>query len=185
MDPGEEERCVRSARRGDRAAFDLLVARYLPRILAVARAFARDDHAAGDISQVAFLRAWQGLATLADPARFGPWLQTIARNTARNWRRDHARDEKSLADDAPEPVDPRSVPVRSDAEDPVRAAVECLAEELREVILLRYASDLSYEEIAAALEIPLSKVRDRLFRAKLALKKLLAEGADFSGPPRV
>lgn len=170
-----DEEGVRAARAGDSAAFGRLVDRHLPGVLAIARACARRREDALDVAQLVLLRAWQSLGQLQDPARFAPWLHAITRNTARNWLRDHPARERPLDGVDLEPVDPHSVTSadRGVDEAPIRAAVDALPGDLAEVVRLRFQGDLSYDEIARSLDIPLSQVRDRLYRAKLALRKVL------------
>ena len=165
---------VASARDGDAGAFDALVERHLARVRSVALAVVHDAAAADDVAQQAFLRAWRKLDTLDDPARFGPWCRTIARNTARNWLRDHAARAPRLLGDAPEPADPARPAADGLADrEAVQRAVAALAAPLREAIRLRYVADLSYREIAELLGEPLSTVRDRLYRARRELKEIL------------
>jgi RNA polymerase sigma-70 factor (ECF subfamily) len=165
---------VGAARSGDAGAFDTLVERHLVRVRAVALAVVRDAVAADDVTQQAFLRAWRKLDTLADPARFGPWCRTIARNAGRNWLRDHAARAPRPLGDAPEPADPAR-PAADELADreAVGRAVAALAAPLREAIRLRYVAELSYREIAELLDAPLSTVRDRLYRARRELKEKL------------
>jgi RNA polymerase sigma factor (sigma-70 family) len=157
-----------SARRGDAAAFGRLVQMFLPAVTAGALAIVQWRESAEDVAQIAFLRAWQSLSSLQADAAFASWLLTITRNCARNWLRDHAGQAKLLDESAAAGV---AAPLPRDDELP--AAVQKLPDELREAVLLRYVSDLSYEEIAAALGAPLSVVRDRLYRAKQALQEFL------------
>ena len=159
---------VAAARRGDRHAFAELVGKFLPAVTATALAIVGSRESAEDVAQLAFLRAWQSLKSLQASAAFASWLMTIARNCARNWLRDHsfqarmARGVELTTQPAPEPTDNELPP-----------AVAQLPDPLREVVVLRYVSDLSYEEIASAIGEPLSTVRDRLYRAKLALQEIL------------
>lgn len=165
---------VAAARGGDAGAFDALVVRHAARVRAVALAVVRDAVAADDVTQQAFLRAWRKLDTLADPERFGPWCRTIARNAGRNWLRDHAGRSAAALGEGPEPAAPGRAALEQLADrEAVRQAVAGLAGPLREVIRLRYVADLSYREIAETLDEPLSTVRDRLYRARQELQKIL------------
>jgi RNA polymerase sigma-70 factor, ECF subfamily len=159
---------VVAARKGDRGAFGELVRIFLPAVISTALSIVRSRENAEDVAQIAFLRAWRSLSTLQASAAFSAWLTTIAKNCARNWLRDHSFQSRMTHDleaadkPAPEPMD-----------DDLPAPVRKLPDQLREVVLLRYVSALSYEEIALALNEPLTVVRDRLYRAKLALQDLL------------
>lgn len=159
---------VLAARRGDQTAFSELVRIFLPAVVASALSIVQNRESAEDVAQIALLRAWQALPTLQANAAFSAWLLTISKNCARNWLRDHSfqarmsHDLEAADRAAPEPVSNELPP-----------AVGKLPDELREVLLLRFVSDLSYEEIAGATGQPLSVVRDRLYRAKLALQEFL------------
>ena len=159
---------VLAARLGDQAAFAELVRIFLPAVVASALSIVQNRESAEDVAQTAFLRAWQALPTLQASAAFSAWLLTISKNCARNWLRDHSfqsrmsHDLEAADKAAPEPVSNELPP-----------ALGKLPDALREVLLLRFVSDLSYEEIAVATGQPLSVVRDRLYRAKLALQEFL------------
>lgn len=86
-----EYRLVRQAQTGDPEAFGQLADRYsgLAHTIALARASNRTD--AEDIVQDAFLKAYESLGTLRDPAKFGPWFLTIVRNRCRDAQAKHAR----------------------------------------------------------------------------------------------
>jgi RNA polymerase sigma-70 factor (ECF subfamily) len=157
---------VAAARRGDREAFSELVKAFLPAVVATALSIVHSRESAEDVAQVAFTRAWQGLKTLRVDEAFATWLMEVTRNCARNWLRDHAF-QNSFGRDLPEKPAPET------PSGDLPAPVQKLAPELREVIVLRYVSDLSYEEIAATTGQPLSVVKDRLYRAKLALQDFL------------
>jgi RNA polymerase sigma-70 factor (ECF subfamily) len=147
----------------DRAAFERGVAEWAPRAVALARAIAGDADAE-DVAQDAFIRAWRSIGTLADPARFDGWLLAIVRNLARNRVRDRALERRFPA---PSP------PAREGDHERVRAAVDALPEEQREVIRLKYETDLTYAEIASALGIDEALVKSRLHEAKQVLAEKL------------
>lgn len=159
---------VAAARKGDKEAFSQLVKMFLGAAVSTALAIVRRRDWAEDVAQIAFLRAWQSMGTLQANAAFASWLTTIVRNCARNWLRDHSFESRLRNQSAAAEV-PAVAAV--DAELPL--AVWRLPEELREVVLLRFVNDLSYEEIAHALGQPLSVVRDRLYRARKALAESL------------
>jgi RNA polymerase sigma-70 factor (ECF subfamily) len=143
----------------ERISFEKLVQDWAPRATALARAIAGDADAE-DIAQNSFIRAWQSLSTLADPAKFDAWLMAIVRNLARNRVRDRALERRP-----PPPPSPNRTPDL----DHVRAAVDALPEEQREIVRLRYEVDLSYAEIASALAIDEALVKSRLHEAKTTL----------------
>src|SRR5437762_2214902 len=87
---------VRRALAGDAAAYGQLARRWAARVLAVCHARTADRHAAEDLAQDALLRAMRGLATLAEPEKFGPWVVGIAVRTCLDWLKNPRRGEVSL-----------------------------------------------------------------------------------------
>jgi RNA polymerase sigma-70 factor (ECF subfamily) len=188
--PQEDASQVARALAGDAAAFRALYDRHRPSVVRVARGFAeldRDD--VDDVVQEAFVRAFQGLAGLKEPARFGPWLLTIARNRAltRLARRRSAQEavgelehEARAAEEAQELLDPTA-----DAEvEVVRRLIAELPDgpEKQTVHLFYVEGKLSAREIAEQLGVGKSAITMRLerFRAKVK-KKVLAEVARLRG----
>src|SRR5262245_45439684 len=88
---------VLGVRNGDRAAFAELYDRRARLIRAICFDSTREFHAAADLTQEVFLRAYRNLGCLRDPQRFGPWLVGIARQVCREWRRQRKRESARLA----------------------------------------------------------------------------------------
>jgi len=186
----EDAEHVARAVRGDASAHRVLYDKYRPACARVARGFAeldRDD--VDDVVQEAFVRAFQNLGSLKEPARFGPWLLTIARNRAltRLARRKSAQDaadglqrETEVHEEAAEPAD-----TTADAEiEVVRKIIADLPDgpEKETVHLFYVEGKLSAREIAERLGVGKSAVTMRLerFRAKVK-RKVLAEVARLRG----
>ncbi len=135
----------------------------------------RDAGAAEDIGQDTFLAAIaRGVpgGGREDAAR---WIFAIARNKVLKWHRDHddARDPATGVARGEEPafaLEEREETAR------VRSAVTALDPELREVVLLRYESELDYRAVADRLGVPVSTIQGRLKRARHALRAALLEG---------
>ncbi len=140
-------------------------------VLRVCYVYLRDHALAQDAAQTAFVKAWQALHTLRDPALEKAWLMRIAVNTCKTMLRSpeyrlyaHNPD----LDEMPEPS--VSTPPRDDA---VLQAVMALPLIYREVTLLHYYQGLSTPEVARALKIPQSTVLTRLHRARKLLENSL------------
>ncbi len=172
------EELVSRARGGDADAFAELIGRYERSALAVAYGLLSDGHRAGDAVQEAFLKAWQELPRLAEPAKFGGWLLQIVRHAAVDIRR---RKKSTLAADFPDL--PANVPAvdagleEEETSNRVRAALERLDEVTRTMVTLRYYEGLSSKEIGEALEVSPASVDMRLSRARNQLKEWLGEAA--------
>lgn len=152
--------------RGERAAFEVLVASHLRQAQALARAVVREPHAVDDVVQEAFLRAYRQLSSLSVPAHFPSWLGAIVRNEAVTWLRRNARGHLDLAGQTP--VAPEAV-----APDPRLEALNAALSELpaayREILALKYDAGLDYPAIAETLATSVANVEKKLYRARQAL----------------
>ncbi len=160
---------VRAVLRGDRGAFAALVARHERAVWATAWRVLRDDHAAADAGQEAFLQAFRRLGELRRPEQFGVWLLRIARRKAIRLARRRARDPILSVDesDAGPPrgdADGRATRLSADSEE-LLAAVAGLPEHERLAVALRYLDGLPVAEVAAALGRPVGTVTKQLSRA--------------------
>ena len=153
---------VRAVLRGDREAFAALVARHERAAWATAWRVLRDDHAAADAGQEAFLRAFQRLGDLRRPEQFGAWLLRIARREAIRLGRRRSR-ERGLSPDDPG-AGPHPTRLSADAGG-LLAAVARLPEHERLVVVLHYLDGHSVAEVASALGRPVGTVTKQLSRA--------------------
>jgi RNA polymerase sigma-70 factor (ECF subfamily) len=178
-----DEELAAAASRGSEEAFRELVERFERPVFGLVLRIVRRPDVAEEVAQEAFVKAWKALGRF-DPARkFSSWLFKIAHNSALDSLR--RRGEQTLSLDAPiaegeaapePPADPK-------AEDPLtvatyRAAGRALAAamtelraEYREILQLRFAEGLSYEEIAEVTGAPLGTVKVHIFRARKELAK--------------
>jgi RNA polymerase sigma-70 factor (ECF subfamily) len=155
----------------DPAAFEELVRRYQARLRRFLRRMLDDDeHLAEDVLQDVWFDVFRGVGKLEELDAFAGWLWRVARNRAyRTLRRrgvvaTQAIDEVEVADDAPATLD------STEQKQVLYASLVRLTPEQREVLLLRYIEELSYEQIAAAVGCGLGTVRSRLHYAKAALR---------------
>lgn len=171
---------VRAARGGDAGAFRALFLRYQDRVYRMAHRMIGDREEATDLAQEVFLTVHRSLDRFEERSRFSTWLYRVTVNRCR----DELRKRASVKHTRPGPLDPGlPVPVAgagpADAASSretariVQEALLALPEESREICILRDIEGLSYEEIAAALDLPVGTVRSRLFRARAALRDLL------------
>jgi RNA polymerase sigma-70 factor, ECF subfamily len=186
-----DEELVEACQSGEVSAFDILVARWEDRIRGAAYRFLGSDEEARDVAQEAFLRAYQAIGTFKKEARFSSWLYQIATNLCRDrLRRRKTRATVSL--DALEEAGPVMVETRPGAHErllerdlarAVRRAVDELPEEQREVVILKEYQELTFLEIAQALDLPVSTVKTRLYRGLGQLRlRLEREGVDGAAP---
>jgi RNA polymerase sigma factor (sigma-70 family) len=161
--------------------FEQLVLPHLDDAYTLARYLLRDEHDAQDAVQEAALRALRHF----DGFRHGDaraWLLAIVRNCCYSWHKSHQKDRLSVPftdDSAQEIADPHAtddLAVEDSERARVQAAVDKLPDELREVLVLRELSELSYREISEVVGAPIGTVMSRLSRARDRLA--VALGAD-------
>ena len=165
---------VRAARRGDREAFAALAVRYERAAWASAWRVLRDEHAARDAAQEAFLLAYRGLAGLRDPSRFGPWLLRIGRREAVRMARSR-RSAAPIEEAGDEPARADGWGGLSPESEELLAAVAALPDHERLVVVLRYIEGRPVAAIAAAIGRPVGTVTKRLSRAVGRLRLTLKE----------
>lgn len=161
---------VRGARKGDVQMYNRLVSRWEKRVFNYLLRIVGSPDDAQDVSQEAFLKAYQSLARLDDPARFGPWLYRIAHNEAISLIRRRRPSED---------VDLAAMPAaRSLAGVELSLAVETalgrLTPEQREAVLLKVYEGFKFDEIAGILGCPASTVKSRVYTGLEQLKLMLA-----------
>lgn len=140
---------------------------YGPALLAYLRRLAGRHEIAEDLLQETFVQAMRGLDRLGEVVSPRAWLFTIARNVGVSAiRRRTRRPVTSLSEDVAAADPPKEHPRL----EPMRQAITCLPDKLRETLELRLRDDLSYEEIAAVLSIPVGTVRSRLHHAVRQLR---------------
>ena len=162
--------------RGDPAAIQALVARKLPRMLALARRMLGDAGDAEDVAQEVFIRAWkQAAAWKPGGARFDTWMHRVALNLC--YDRLRRRREDPMAE-PPEQVDlspgaEAGLQVR-DVGRQVEAALAALPERQREAIVLCHYQELSNIEAAVLMEVSVEALESLLSRARRSLRVALA-----------
>ena len=183
MDSSPDRDLVERTRRGEVDAYGELVRRYQTSVFNVCYRLLGERQEAEDLAQDAFLRGYRRLATFDADRPFGPWIRKVASNLSLNalqkrasWGLpfDEERDEP-IDVDQPDPADEQE---RGEQTARLRQALSELPPHYRAVIELRHFQDLSYEEMARSLALPLSDVKTHLFRARRFLARRLRAGDD-------
>lgn len=173
-----EPSLVARARAGDVDAFDELVRERADRVVRLAMAIVADETEARDVAQEAFITAWRQLVHLRDPDRFDAWLIRIvvskARMALRSRRRRRIR-EIPAAEMPTVAADGRSAAALDGDARRLRDALGALDPDRRAILALHHLEGWSVAEIAANLEIPVGTAKSRLFAARQALERALAE----------
>jgi RNA polymerase sigma-70 factor (ECF subfamily) len=159
------------ARGGIEGAFDTLIRRHQQLVLRLAFRYGRNAAWAADVAQNTFVEIYRALPRYRAHGKFKAYLYQILLNQCRRSQRSARTELRALdiltrapADDAPAEV------LAREQRREVEAALDTLSAKLREVVLLRFGSDLRYKEIAELLEIPVGTVKRRLFVAIAKLR---------------
>ncbi|MCH7768563.1 MAG: sigma-70 family RNA polymerase sigma factor [Nitrospinae bacterium] len=172
------ERCLG----GDEEACETLVRRYQDRVFSLVYSIIGGTDQVEDIAQEAFLKAFRSLKSFRGGSSFYTWLYRITVNTALNALRSKGRRQEASLEDlggleflVDPDVGPAESAARRQLASRVREAIDRLDEQYRTIVYLRELEDLSYEEIAEVVELPVGTVKSRLFRARQHLKELLED----------
>ena len=170
-DEGDEAQLVAAAKYGDPDAFDALVARYAPRLHAVARRMVGDDLTA-DVVQDGLLAAFKSLRNYRGAASFSTYLHTIVINRCRRLgpKQPQHLPLREVAGNRP---GPHEVLEANIVREQIDSAFRALPDEFRETLGLREYSGLSYSEIAEVLGLQEGTVKSRIARARRLLKAAL------------
>lgn len=179
--PGDDA-LVAAAQKGDQAAYGEIVRRYQRAVYRVAWALTRNDADADDLAQEAFVRAWGAIGRFEIGQPLYPWLARITTNLAFSLFRSRKRRPETPIEPLLEAGkqfgvddDPADQAVTDERDANLRACFAQLSPEHQAVLSLRAVQDLSYDEIAHALNVPIGTVMSRLARARGALAKLMEE----------
>jgi RNA polymerase sigma-70 factor (ECF subfamily) len=180
---------VTACRRGDTEAFSVLVGRHSKKMLNIAYRMLGDYDESCDVTQEAFLSAFRAIGKFKEDARFSTWLYRIVVNYTKNrlkQRQSLSRHEGASQDEtadgqgictaclaATDGGHPGELLERRELEAQVQKCISALAEDYREVLVMRDIQGFSYEEIQDVLRIPDGTVKSRLSRARLAMKDCL------------
>ena len=159
------------------AAFARLMRRHNRMLFRTARAILRDDAAAEDALQEAWLRAYRALGTFRGEAKLSTWLVRIVVNEALALRRKEQRHVGLAQESEPATLtqdEPEGMAERGDLRRRLETKIRLLPDDFRAVFMLRGVQELSVEETAAALRIPRATVRTRFFRARSRLREALS-----------
>ena len=163
---------IAKARRGDVEAYNVLVSRWEKRVFNYLLRLLSNREDALDVSQETFLKAYQNLRKLDDPARFPAWLFRIAHNEAFSLLRRRKPETELAGEPRPRNTGGRLLPVELSLA--VESALKRLSEDQRETVLLKIYQGFKFEEMAEILECPVSTVKSRLYTALELLKATLA-----------
>jgi len=160
--------------------FEEVYRRFRRPVWSLARQFLGSESEALDATQEVFVRVWKGLPGFRGEAKLSTWVFQIAWNYLRSVRRKKGLQMYDGTDGAEEVIrripdsaaDPERRTLAAETLQRVQSALQRLPEQQRIVVWLRDGEDLSYEEIATVLDVPIGTVRSRLARARSALRSV-------------
>lgn len=187
LSDSSDQDLIRRAKDGDRRAFGELVRRYQRKVYALCFRLGGGHDVADDLTQEAFIKAFQAIASFDESFPFQAWIFRIASNNAINFLKRQKFQVSGEEGDlileqqtSPHSDDnPHQNLSRREMDERYQAAVNNLPEDFRIVFVLRMHEDLRYEEIAARLKISVGTVMSRLHRAR---QRLAAELKDLLEP---
>lgn len=181
-----DQQLVERAQRGDKHAFELLVAKYQRKLARLLSRFIRDSAEIEDVTQEAFIKAYRALPSFRGDSAFYTWLYRIGINTAKNYlvamgRRaptttEFNAEDAETFDDGEQLRDvntPENELMSKQIANTVNQTMQELPEDLRTAITLREIEGLSYEDIANIMDCPIGTVRSRIFRARESIAEKL------------
>lgn len=164
---------------GNREAFAHLIERYKTRIFQTTYRMLKNREDAEDAAQDTFVRAYRGLAKFRADAAFATWLYKICYNVCLNCleKRRNAKPRAAEAELArlPDPDAPDHVFADRERKTMVEDALEDLPEHFRSVLILYHAQQLSYQQIAEILNLPINTVKTHLFRGRALLRRRILQ----------
>jgi RNA polymerase sigma-70 factor, ECF subfamily len=176
---------VQTAVAGREASFEELVRRYQRPIAAYVYRMVGDYDSALDLTQEVFIKVYNSLSRYRAEFKFSTWIYKIAHNAAIDHLRRHAVREQAITTsfdgerrevtiESRRPT-PEQESERKERRSEIESVVQLLPSSYRELIVLRHSHDLSYEEMAEVTGLPLGTVKNRLFRAREAMRDLLVQ----------
>jgi RNA polymerase sigma-70 factor (ECF subfamily) len=166
---------VRSARDGDRDAFDILMTAAVDHLYRIARLILRDYDSAEDAVQEALVRCWRDLPTLRDPDRFDAWLNRLLMHSVT----DEARNRRARAHVRVlhhEPAQPDGAGALADRDELARV-FDRLTIDHRTIVVLHHYLGMTVDEAATTIGIPVGTAKSRLHYATEALRSALEADA--------
>jgi RNA polymerase sigma-70 factor (ECF subfamily) len=168
---------VAASKIGNQDAFAILVQRHQRRVFNLVFRTLQNYEEANEVTQDAFFSAWQGLPSFRGDARFSTWLYRIAYNCALKQLEQRKRDNAIQSAIQAEPLDNNDqIDAELEAHDRqaiVREHLLTLPAKYRVVLILRHLQEMTYEEMAEILTMPIGTIKTHLFRARNLLKQRL------------
>jgi len=183
----EDRELIQQALQGNQSAYESLLKRYKDLVYSVMYKMVRNPQEAEDLTQEAFMKAFNALASFNEEFAFSTWLMKIATNNCIDLLRRRKlktmsidepvqyKDEKVKIELPDREATPEKKILTSERAQIINEAIESLPPRYKHVIVLRHKEEKSYEEIADILNLPLGTVKARIFRAREMLNQKLKD----------
>jgi RNA polymerase sigma-70 factor (ECF subfamily) len=152
--------------------FDRFVREHERMVHALAFSYVKDEHAADDVMQEAFLRAYRSVDGMRDPTKVKTWLYTLTRNAAIDHLRSRKHRAVSIEEHEVDVAAPQAEE-RPELLDKVMKIVDDLREDYRQIILMRYVDKMAYTAIAEVLGMTVGAVGEKLHRVRALIAERL------------
>jgi RNA polymerase sigma-70 factor (ECF subfamily) len=182
---------INRAKSGDSKSYDILLKKYKNSVYSLVLRMVRNSQEAEDLTQEAFIKAFNSLASFNEEYAFSTWLYKIATNNCIDFFRKRKLQTYSLdkpiqykdseiQHEIPDPdLNPEKSIMATERNKLIKEAINKLPEKYHRAILLRHSEEKSYEEIAEILGLPLGTVKARIFRAREMLNKTLKDSLKY------
>jgi len=161
--------------KGDRHAFETLLVKYERPVYNAAYRMLHNPDDARDVTQTVFLKVYEHLDQYDPARRFFSWVYRITLNESINWLKKSSRQATLEQDTADQGSGPRQQAGQAQIGEGIQAALMTIKSEYRAVIVLKHVLGCSYSEISEVLDIPVKKVKSRLYTARQLLQERLTE----------
>ena len=166
---------INLVKKGDLKAFDILVVKYQDRLVYSVYKFCSDLDLSQDITQEAFIKAYNNIDKFRGDSSFYTWIYRIAINTAKNYFSNKSRGaetynedllDNALSDMSLNSDNPETLLEAEEMKDAINQAFQNLPDEIRSTLSLSEYDGLSYEDIAKVQNCPIGTVRSRIFKGR-------------------
>lgn len=177
MELEKDAQLVASAREGDKIAFGVLVEKYRRRVVSMAYAVVQDIHAAEDIAQTVFIKAYGNLKRLRETESFGTWISKITYASAKDYLRKKRREKITLEElkkqGWTDDTIADALETETDLNRIVTSIINEMSEQMQVVLIMRFFDRLPYADIADFLNTTRDTVRGMIYRGMKYIRQRL------------
>ena len=178
MERREEEQLVEDILEGDRDRYRTLVDRYAPMVFSVVNEFVDSETDSEELAQEIFVKTYERLSSFKGQSKFSSWLYMIAKNHCRDYAKNVRRKNKRLGDVESKELDkqleysdsPDLKMERKEWIEVLKEGLNTINQDYAEAFLMKYDNDMTYKAMSKRLDVSVSALKVRVYRAKKELK---------------